>query len=89
VLIALTDRHTAIASVLEGRPDGARVIVARLAMEAGEAARCAVDAWDLEELGRTYRSHIDDMERALSEQYEAPHPQLTRCADTWTGRAGP
>jgi phenylacetic acid degradation operon negative regulatory protein len=74
ILIALTDRHTAIAAMLEDRPAAARVIVTQLGMEAGDAARCAFDAWDLDELGRTYRSHIDAMERALSEQLEAPSP---------------
>jgi phenylacetic acid degradation operon negative regulatory protein len=84
VLIALTDRPATIAALLDSRPAGARVIVAQLTMEAGEAARCAFDAWDLGELGRTYRSHVDDMERALSEQFEAPAPSahtLRRYAD--------
>ncbi|HET9050097.1 MAG TPA: PaaX family transcriptional regulator C-terminal domain-containing protein [Candidatus Dormibacteraeota bacterium] len=88
VLIALRDRTAAIAPVLERRPPGARVFVTRLAMDAGDAARAAHAAWDLDGLGALYGAHIESLERAAAVGPETAEPgaaALRRFADLARG----
>lgn len=71
VLISLRDRHADLAAVLEQAPDSARVYRATLAMDTGDAARAAAQAWRLPELAASYRHHRDALAAVAGEPVTA------------------
>ncbi|MFP5020186.1 hypothetical protein [Pseudonocardia phyllosphaerae] len=72
VLIAVTDLAARIDDVLAECPADARVTRATLAMDADEAARVAVPAWDLDDLAATLTRHAENLEAALCEPGDPP-----------------
>jgi len=72
VLICPTDRSAQLAPALADRPAQARMWTTTLAMRAAEAADAASIAWDLPELARRYRTHVEQLHRAAHEQSRRP-----------------
>ncbi len=72
VLISPTDRSSALAQWLADRPPGAEVWLSHLTLASQDAARAAATAWDLPDLARTYRQHIDRLCARLDAGTTAP-----------------
>ena len=66
VLIALSDRRTALGSTLDNPPPGTRMWLTTMAMPADAAAEAASIAWDLPGLATLYREHIGRLGSHLS-----------------------
>lgn len=72
VLVAVRDPSAAIAPVLDDAPAGCRLHHATLALDQADAARIAVDAWDLDDLAARLRDHVATLTAALARGERPP-----------------
>lgn len=72
VLVAVRDPSAAVAPVLADAPAGCRIHHATLAVDTADAARIAIDAWDLDDLATRLREHVSTMSAALAQEGRPP-----------------
>lgn len=72
VLICPVDRSSQLGPALTDRPESARIWTTTLLLAQHEAADAASIAWDLPELDRRYRTHIEQLGCAADGQSRSP-----------------
>lgn len=87
VLVAVEDHAAELAPLLDERPAGCSVRTVTIGMDVEQAARAALEVWDLPAVDRTLRNHVATLEANLRPE-TAPAPTaatLRRFAALYTG----